>query len=67
MVVNEVGAIVGRAFSYEEVPDAVDGVVAVYLAERVDGERLAQTVKRIGLQPFKERLYGADQARPDRS
>jgi sulfite reductase (NADPH) hemoprotein beta-component len=62
------GAIVGRAFSYDEVPDAVDAVLEVYLAERRDdGERLAQTVRRVGLQPFKERLYGADQARPDRS
>ena len=60
------GAIVGRAFSYEEVPDAIERVVDVYLATRRDGERLAQTVKRIGLRPFKERLYGADQARSDR-
>ena len=61
------GAIVGRAFSYDEVPDAVDKVVDVYLAARRDGERLAQTVKRIGLQPFREKLYGADQAGADRS
>ena len=61
------GAIVGRAFAYEEVPGAVDKVVDVWLAHRTSGERLAQTVKRIGLQPFKETLYDADQARPDRS
>ena len=61
------GAIVGRAFAYDEVPDAVDKVVDVYLAERVNGERLAQTVQRIGLQPFRERLYGADQTGADRS
>jgi sulfite reductase (NADPH) hemoprotein beta-component len=60
------GAIVGRAFSAEEVTDAVETVIDVYLARRVNGERLAETVRRIGLGPFKERLYGTDEGGKDR-
>ncbi|MGF1610468.1 MAG: nitrite/sulfite reductase [Kiloniellales bacterium] len=54
------GAIVGRAFSYDEVPGAVETIVDTYLQQRQDGERFNDTVARIGLQPFKETLYAAD-------
>ena len=52
-----VGKIVGPAFSYDDVVDAVDTIVATYLELRDDGERFNDTLARIGHAPFKEKLY----------
>jgi len=52
-----VGKIVGPAFTSDDVVDAVEEVVNVYLERRRDGERFLDTYRRIGETPFKERLY----------
>ncbi|HZD25156.1 MAG TPA: nitrite/sulfite reductase [Alphaproteobacteria bacterium] len=57
------GSIVGPAFDEHEIVDAVERIVEVYLAERAEGERFIDTYRRIGLTPFKEKLYGAAEAR----
>jgi sulfite reductase (NADPH) hemoprotein beta-component len=54
-----IGKIIGPAFSYDEVVDAVDSVVATYLEQRREGERFNDTLARIGHAPFKEKLYAA--------
>jgi sulfite reductase (NADPH) hemoprotein beta-component len=54
-----VGDIVGPAFSYDEVVDAVETIVDIYLARRGEGERFVDTYRRIGAAPFKEKLYAA--------
>jgi sulfite reductase (NADPH) hemoprotein beta-component len=56
----ELGALLGPAVPYAEVADAVEDVVAAYieLRERPD-ELFIDTVKRIGIEPFKERVYAA--------
>ena len=54
-----VGKIVGPAFSYDDVVDAVETIVDTYVAIRRDGERFNDTVARVGLAPFKETLYAA--------
>src|SRR5262249_17819062 len=51
------GEIVGPAFSSEAVVDAVDTIVATYMGLRDGGERFIDTYRRVGLTPFKERLY----------
>ncbi|HLI11863.1 MAG TPA: nitrite/sulfite reductase [Alphaproteobacteria bacterium] len=53
------GTIVGPAFAAGEVVDAVERIVATYLEARRDGERFIDTFRRIGLHPFKEKLYAA--------
>jgi sulfite reductase (NADPH) hemoprotein beta-component len=53
------GAIVGPAFSYDEVADAVETLVNTYVALRRAGERFLDTYRRVGLEPFKEKLYAA--------
>ncbi len=53
------GRIVGPAFSYDDVVDAVETIVDTYVAIRRDGERFNDTVARVGLAPFKETLYAA--------
>ena len=52
-----VGQIVGPAFSYDTVVDAVETIVETYLTIRQEGERFLDTVRRTGNQPFKEALY----------
>ena len=56
----ELGALLGPAVPYAEVADVIEDVVAAYieLRERPD-ERFVQTVKRVGIEPFKERVYAA--------
>jgi sulfite reductase (NADPH) hemoprotein beta-component len=49
--------ILGPAVSGPQVPDAIDTLVETYLAIRQDGERFLDTVRRAGLQPFKEAVY----------
>jgi sulfite reductase (NADPH) hemoprotein beta-component len=55
---------VGPAFAIDQVTDAVESIVNVYLEKRSDpDERFLETYRRIGLDPFKEKLYGNSQAR----
>ncbi len=54
-----IGTIVGPAFSSEKVVDAVETIVDTYLDLRQDGERFLDTYARVGIQPFKEKLYAA--------
>jgi sulfite reductase (NADPH) hemoprotein beta-component len=35
------------------VPDAIEAIVGVYESERQDGEPFIETVRRVGLSPFK--------------
>jgi sulfite reductase (NADPH) hemoprotein beta-component len=53
-----IGSIVGRAFAYDEVVDAVETIVDTYVAVRANGERFNDTYARVGAGPFKEKLYG---------
>ena len=53
------GAIVGPAVPYDAVLDAVETLIETYLVERQNGERFLDTYRRVGLEPFKERLYDA--------
>jgi sulfite reductase (NADPH) hemoprotein beta-component len=59
-----IGKIVGPAFAIDQVADAVETIVNVYLEKRAgNDERFLETYRRIGLDPFKEKLYGNTQAR----
>ncbi|MCA0976898.1 nitrite/sulfite reductase [Qipengyuania flava] len=50
--------ITGPGFDEEGIVDAVETAADVYLRERQDGERFLDTYRRIGMNPFKEALYG---------
>ncbi len=52
-----VGDIVGPAFTEEEIVDAIENIVETYLATRQADERFIDTYRRIGKEPFKEKLY----------
>ena len=53
------GELVGPAFGYDDVVDAVETLVQTYLGLRQEDERFLDTYRRVGLQPFKEKLYAA--------
>ncbi|MDH3474436.1 MAG: nitrite/sulfite reductase [Rhodospirillales bacterium] len=53
------GDIVGPAFSYDDVVDAVETIVDTYVGLRRPGEQFNETYRRVGLAPFKEKLYAA--------
>ena len=51
-----IGEIIGPGIRAEEVPDAIERLIEIYLAERQDQETFVETVRRIGLAPFKKAL-----------
>jgi sulfite reductase (NADPH) hemoprotein beta-component len=53
------GKLVGPAFPSDQIVDAVETVVETYLAIRQNGETLVQTCARVGIEPFKEKLYAS--------
>ncbi|MGX1788877.1 nitrite/sulfite reductase [Bosea sp. NPDC055332] len=48
-----IGEILGPGLAAEDVPDAIERIVSVYLAQRQAGESFIDNVRRIGLAPFK--------------
>jgi sulfite reductase (NADPH) hemoprotein beta-component len=63
-----IGKVIGPAFARADVPDVVERLLQCYLERRdSDAERFVDVVHRIGIQPFKERVYGhPDQRAPRR-
>jgi sulfite reductase (NADPH) hemoprotein beta-component len=52
------GALIGPAVPYDQVPDVVEDIVEAYLALRASPDELfVDTVARLGVTPFKERVY----------
>ncbi|TCO72736.1 nitrite/sulfite reductase [Chromatocurvus halotolerans] len=52
-----IGKILGPSFSRSEMPDVIETILSVYVAERLEDETFLQAFRRIGMQPFKERVY----------
>ena len=53
-----IGKIAGAGFSEAEVVDAIESLVTKYIDIRESGERFIDTYRRVGMDPFKEVLYG---------
>lgn len=52
------GKVIGRSFSFEQLPEVISRLLQVYVRERFDDERFIDTARRIGLDPFKAEVYG---------
>ncbi|RDE06551.1 nitrite/sulfite reductase [Sphingomonas aracearum] len=52
------GKITGPGFSEDGVVDAIERVTDKYLEVRESGERFLDTYRRVGMEPFKEAIYG---------
>jgi sulfite reductase (NADPH) hemoprotein beta-component len=55
---TSLGKITGPGFDEDGIVAAVEKAADVYLAQREGGERFLDTYRRIGMEPFKEALYG---------
>jgi sulfite reductase (NADPH) hemoprotein beta-component len=53
----KLGKVIGPSFAAEEMPDVVDKIIKVYIENRHADERFLDTFDRIGLDPFKNRVY----------
>jgi sulfite reductase (NADPH) hemoprotein beta-component len=53
----QIGKILGPSFAREEVPDVISNIVNVYVEQRTSEETFLDTYRRIGIKPFKERVY----------
>ena len=51
------GKIIGPSFAQEEIPDVVETIVGVYKEKRNGDEKFIETYNRIGIDPFKEKVY----------
>jgi sulfite reductase (NADPH) hemoprotein beta-component len=47
------GKVIGPSFSAAEVPDAIEAILSTYRDTREHDERFIDTVRRVGLEPFK--------------
>lgn len=56
-----IGTILGQAVSSADVAAAIETLALAYVGLREPGERFLGTVRRLGIEPFREALYGADQ------
>jgi sulfite reductase (NADPH) hemoprotein beta-component len=52
-----IAEIIGPSFSRAAVPNVIDEILGVYLENRLDGERFLDCSRRIGMEPFRERVY----------
>jgi len=57
------GTVIGPSFAAEEMPGVVQRLIEVYLRERTPEERFIDTVRRIGVAPFKEHVYSKAEER----
>lgn len=58
---TSVGEIIGRGFSSEEITDAIEQIVDIYLGLRLSpSERFIDAYRRVGPAPFKEALYAGE-------
>ncbi len=51
------GEVIGPSLPKDEVAGAIERIVEAYRALRADGERFIDTLRRVGLEPFRERAY----------
>src|SRR5687768_6756696 len=62
------GKVIGPAVARADIPDVIEKLIECYLERRdSEAERFIDLVQRIGVEPFKEKVYGkADQNAPRR-
>jgi sulfite reductase (NADPH) hemoprotein beta-component len=54
---SSIGKIIGPSFSAHQMPTVIERLLAVYVRDRIEDERFIDTVRRIGVAPFKEYVY----------
>ena len=53
-----IGDVIGPSFAAAEIPDVISTLIETYIDNREsEEERFVDTVHRIGIAPFKEKVY----------
>jgi sulfite reductase (NADPH) hemoprotein beta-component len=52
-----IGQVIGPSVAHADVAETLDRILNVYIAEREEGEQFIDTFRRIGVAPFKARVY----------
>jgi len=52
-----IGERLGPAVSKEDITDSITRILEVYVQQRLEDEPFLQTVNRVGLEPFREKVY----------
>ncbi|MDO9150707.1 MAG: nitrite/sulfite reductase [Methylotenera sp.] len=56
-----IGTVIGPSFSADEMPSVVQKLIEVYIQERTPEERFIDTVRRLGVAPFKAHVYAKNE------
>ena len=54
---SALGKVIGPSFSAAEVPEVIERLVETFDEQRQGDERFIDTVQRVGIEPFKARVY----------
>ena len=54
---SAIGKIIGPSFSAKQMPEVVGRILEVYVRDRIEDERFIETIRRLGIAPFKEHVY----------
>ncbi len=57
-----IGTVIGPSFAADEIPGVVGKLLETYVAHRSEEERFIDTVRRIGVAPFKAHVYAKEAA-----
>ena len=57
------GKVIGPSFAAAEMPDVVESLIRSFVDNRKEEESFIDTVRRIGIEPFKTRVYAERDAR----
>ena len=56
------GKVIGPSFAADQVPDVIARLLETYVARRLEGEPFIDAVERLGLDPFRQAVYGDSHA-----
>ncbi len=56
--VSSLGSVIGPSVAKDAVAETIAKLLDVYVAQRQEEEPFLETVRRVGVQPFREKVYG---------
>jgi sulfite reductase (NADPH) hemoprotein beta-component len=56
---SSLGKIIGPSFSAHQMPGVIERLLEVYVRDRIVNERFIDTVRRLGVEPFKAHVYAS--------
>lgn len=59
---SSLGKVIGPSFKAEQMPAVIERLVNTFVARRIQDEPFIDTLKRIGIEPFKSGVYGSQVA-----